>query len=120
MKSGLDGIRRRWNCHYRNAIRSHWRIENSLHWPLAVSFREEMYRARKDNGPQNINALRQIGHNLLKNKRTLKVDIQSKRRNAGWDENHLLKVLPGYDAIALGGGAPAGLGNGLPAFRLLV
>ena len=66
-----------------------------------MSFREEMCRARKDNGPQNINALRQIGHNLLKNERTLKVGIQGNRRNAGWDENYLLKVLLGYDAIAL-------------------
>ncbi len=67
-----------------------------------MSFREEMRRARKDNGPQNINTLRQSGHNLLKNGRTLQVGIQGKRRNAGWEENCLLKVLLGYDAIALG------------------
>jgi len=50
---------------------------------------------RKDHGPQNINTLRQIGHNLLKNERTLKVGIQGKRLNTGWDENYLLKVLLG-------------------------
>ena len=53
----------------------------------------------------------------LKKGRTLKVGLQGKRRNAGWD---VIKVLLGYDAIALGSCAPAGLGNGLPAFRLLV
>ena len=76
-------------------IRSHWSIENSLHWTLDVTFREDQCRVRKDNGPQNINTLRQIGHNLLKNEKTLKVGIQGKRLNAGWDENYLLTVLLG-------------------------
>ena len=77
------------------AVRSHWSIENSLHWTLDVTFREDQCRVRKDHGPQNVNILRQIGHNLLKNERTLKVGIQGKRLNAGWDEDYLLKVLLG-------------------------
>ena len=77
------------------AIRSHWSIENSLHWTLDATFREDQCRVRKDNGPQNINTLRQIGHNLLKNEKTLKVGIQGKRLNAGWDEDYLLTVLLG-------------------------
>ena len=77
------------------AIRSHWTIENSLHWTLDMTFREDQCRVRKDHGPQNINTLRQIGHNLLKNEKTLKVGIQGKRLNAGWDEDYLLKVLLG-------------------------
>ena len=77
------------------AIRSHWSIENSLHWTLDVTFREDHCRVRKDHGPENINTLRQIGHNLLKNEITLKVGIQGKRLNAGWDEDYLRKVLLG-------------------------
>ena len=77
------------------AIRGHWSIENSLHWTLDMTFREDQCRIRKDHGPQNINTLRQIGHNLLKNETTLKVGIQGKRLNAGWDEDYLLKVLLG-------------------------
>ena len=77
------------------AVRSHWSIENSLHWTLDVSFREDQRRVRKDHGPQNISTLRQIGHNLLINERTLKAGIQGKRLNAGWDEDYLLKVLLG-------------------------
>ena len=76
-------------------IRSHRSIENSLHWTLDVTFREDRCRVRKDHGPQNINTLRQIGHNLLKNEKTRKVGIQGKRLNAGWDEDYLLKVLLG-------------------------
>ena len=75
------------------AVRSHWSVENSLHWTLDVTFREDQCRVRKDHGPQNMNTLRQIGHNLLKNERTLKVGIQGKRLNAGWDEDYLLKVI---------------------------
>ena len=77
------------------AIRSHWSIENSLHWTLDVTFREDHCRVRKDHGPENINTLRQIGHNLLKNETTLKVGIQGKRLNAGWDQDYLRKVLLG-------------------------
>ena len=81
------------------AVRSRRSIENSLHWTLDVSFREYQCRVRQDHGPQNINTLRQIGHNLLKNElkneTTLKAGIQGKRLNAGWDENYLLKVLLG-------------------------
>ena len=77
------------------AISSHWSIENSLHWTLDVTFREDQCRVRKDHGPQNMATLRQIGHNLLNNERTLKVGIQGKRLNAGWDEDYLLKVLLG-------------------------
>ena len=77
------------------AIRSHWSIENSLHWTLDVTFREDQCRVRKDHGPQNLATLRQIGHNRLKNESTLKVGIQGKRLNAGWDEDYLRKVLLG-------------------------
>ena len=77
------------------AIRSHRSIENSLHWTLDVTFREDQCRVRKDHGPQNMNILRQIGHNLLKNETALKVGIQGKRLNAGCDEDYLRKVLFG-------------------------
>ncbi len=77
------------------AVRSHWSIENSPHWTLDVTFREDQCRVRKDHGPQNLATLRQIGHNLLKNEHTPKVGIQGKRLNAGWDEDYLLRVLLG-------------------------
>ena len=74
-------------------VRTHWSIENSLHWSLDVTFGEDRCRIRKDHAPQNMATLRQVSHNLLKNERSLKVGIQGKRLQAGWKEDYLLKVL---------------------------
>ena len=75
------------------AARAHWSIENSLHWSLDVTFREDQCRMRLDHSPQNTATLRQISHNLLKRESSLKVGIQGKRLQAGWREAYLLKVL---------------------------
>lgn len=74
-------------------IRSHWGVENSLHWVLDVVFDEDHCRIRKDNAPQNIAVIRQMALNLLKNEKTAKGGVQAKRLQAAWDENYLLKVL---------------------------
>ena len=75
------------------AVRAHWTIENSLHWSLDVTFREDQCRVRKDYAPQNLATLRNISHNMLKRETSLKVGIQGKRLQAGWREDYLLKVL---------------------------
>ena len=75
------------------AARAHWSIENSLHWSLDVTFREDQSRMRLDHSPQNMATLRQVSHNLLKRETSLKVGIQGKRLQAGWREDYLLKVL---------------------------
>ena len=77
------------------SVRRHWSIENSLHWTLDLTYREDQCRVRKDHAPQNLATLRQIPHNLLKNETSLKVGIQGKRLNAGWRQDYLLKVLLG-------------------------
>ena len=78
-----------------SAVRNHWSIENSLHWTLDLTFREDQCRVPKYHAPQNLATMRQISHNLLKNETSLKVGIQGKRLQAGWREDYLLKVLPG-------------------------
>lgn len=75
------------------AIRKHWCIENQLHWVLDVSFNEDDSRIRIDNAPENLAIIRHIALNLLKQEKTLKVGLKNKRKNAGWDEKYLLKVL---------------------------
>jgi predicted transposase YbfD/YdcC len=77
------------------AIREHWSVENGLHWVLDVGFGEDASRIRKEHGPENMATLRHIALNLLKQDKSLKVGIKSKRLKAGWDERYLLKVLSG-------------------------
>lgn len=78
-----------------DSTRAHWGIENSLHWVLDIAFREDECRVRKGFGAQNLATLRHIAVNLLKQEKTAKVGVKSKRLRAGWDEDYLLKVLSG-------------------------
>ena len=80
---------------FSHAVRSHWGIENSLHWVLDISFREDESRIRKDNAPENFAVLRHMALNLLKRETSLKKSIKAKRLKAGWDNDYLAKVLYG-------------------------
>jgi predicted transposase YbfD/YdcC len=75
------------------AIREHWGIENSLHWCLDVSFREDHCRVRKNYASENFGILRHMALNLLKHEKSLKGGIQTKRLKAAWDNDYLRKIL---------------------------
>jgi len=77
------------------AVRTHWGIENSLHWQLDVTFQEDKCRIRKGHADANFSSLRRTALSLLKNESTAKVGIKNKRLTAGWDEAYLEKVLLG-------------------------
>jgi predicted transposase YbfD/YdcC len=77
------------------AVRSHWGIENELHWTLDIAFDEDRCRVRKDNGPENFAILRHVALNLLKQEKTCKRSIKGKRLLAAWNDEYLLKVLAG-------------------------
>lgn len=77
------------------AKRSYWGIENGLHWVLDIAFNEDHSRVRKDNAPQNFAILRHMALNLLKQEKTAKGSIKSKRLQCGWNVDYLLKVLAG-------------------------
>jgi predicted transposase YbfD/YdcC len=75
------------------AIRSHWGIENSLHWTLDVTFSEDKSRIRKDHSPENFALLRRLAVNLLKQEKEFKGSLKMKRYLAGMDNNYLVQVL---------------------------
>lgn len=75
--------------------RSHWGIENRLHWVLDIAFNEDHSRVRIENAPQNFAVLRHMALNLLKQEKTVKAGIKAKRLKCGWDADYLLKVLAG-------------------------
>lgn len=76
-----------------SATRTHWQVENSLHWVLDIAFREDESRIRKGHGPQNFAVLRHIALNALKQEKSTKLGVRNKRLKAGWDHDYLLKVL---------------------------
>lgn len=75
------------------AVRGHWSVENNLHWQLDVSFGEDQNRTRKGNAAENYSRLCRIALNLLKRDASIKAGIKSKRLNAGWDHDYLLRLI---------------------------
>ena len=79
-----------------NAIRSHWAIENSLHWVLDLTLGEDNSRVRKDPAPENIAMIRHIILNLLqKAKSYFRKDMSLKglQKKAGWGDSTLDLIL---------------------------
>jgi len=76
-----------------SAVRQHWGIENSLHWVMDVTFREDESRIRKDFGAENVSWLRRLAVTLIKHNTTRKASIRQKRLRAGYDFEFLLEIL---------------------------
>src|SRR5205823_6991268 len=64
------------------AIRQHWEVENRLHWVLDVLFREDACSVRVGDGAQNLARLRQLALNLLRQERTHRGSLATKRFRA--------------------------------------
>ena len=77
------------------SIRSHWTIENPLHWVLDVAFREDECRIRTGHAAENFALLRHLALSALNQETSAKLGIKNKRGRAGWDNDYLLKVLTG-------------------------
>lgn len=77
------------------AVRSHWGIENRLHWVLDVTMGEDGSTARNDNAPQNLSLLRKIVLNLIRQDTTDPVtcSLRIKRKRAAWDDNVRMNML---------------------------
>ena len=73
-------------------VRSHWGIENRLHWVLDVVFDEDGNRTRKDNGPENLAILRRFALNIIRSHPD-RISMRQKVKRAGWDDAFLLDLL---------------------------
>ena len=77
---------------FARAVRGHWGIENTCHWCLDVTYREDESRIRDDNARNNFAWLRRFTLSLLK-QHPGKDSIAMKRRGCGWDDDFLIEVL---------------------------
>lgn len=75
-----------------HAIRSHWSIENQLHWVMDVTMGEDDSRVRKDHAPENMSIIKHITLNMIRNAKNNKYkqhSLKGLRKNAGWDNSAL-------------------------------
>ena len=73
-------------------VRSHWEVENKLHWALDMSLNEDASRKRAKFAAANFAIVRKMVLNILK-KDTSKVSLKGKRKKAGWNNNYLLELV---------------------------
>lgn len=77
---------------FAKSVRGHWAIENSLHWCLDVTFREDESRVRERTLADNMAWLKRFAISLLKQVPD-KLSVAMRRRSCGWNENYLAQVL---------------------------
>lgn len=73
-------------------IRSHWAIENSLHWVMDMVFRDDECRVRTENAPANFTTLKHMAHNLIR-KAPGKESLRLRRKVAAWDDDFLVSLI---------------------------
>jgi predicted transposase YbfD/YdcC len=75
-----------------HVTRSHWGIENRLHWALDVHFAEDGNRARKDNAPENLAILRKLALNIHRT-HPYRASLRRKIKRAGWNDAYLMATI---------------------------
>ena len=73
-------------------VRSHWSVENSLHWVMDMLFRDDECRIRTDHAPANFTTLRHMALNLIR-KAPGKDSLRLKRKVAAWDDDFLASLI---------------------------
>jgi predicted transposase YbfD/YdcC len=74
-------------------VRTHWDIENGLHWSLDVLLDEDLARNRKDYGPENLAVLRRLALNIARAHPDTKTSMRLKLKRAGWNQDFLFELL---------------------------
>jgi predicted transposase YbfD/YdcC len=73
-------------------VRSHWAIENSLHWVMDMMFRDDECRVRTDHAPANFTTIKHMAHNLLRTAAS-KDSMRLRRKVAAWDDDFLANLI---------------------------
>ncbi len=73
-------------------VRSHWAIENSLHWVMDMVFRDDECRVRTEHAPANFATLKHMAHNLTR-KTPGKMSTRLRRKAAAWDDEYLVSLI---------------------------
>jgi len=73
-------------------IRSHWAVENSLHWVMDMVFRDDECRLRTDHAPANFTTIKHMAHNLIR-KAPGKDSFRLRRKVAAWDDDFLVSLI---------------------------
>lgn len=81
---------------FARAVRKHWKIENSLHWTLDVTFSEDDCRTRKGSAPETTAILRRMAVSMLKQDTQDKRSLRVRRKLAGWHTDFLERIVTGF------------------------
>jgi predicted transposase YbfD/YdcC len=79
-------------------VRSHWGVENQLHWVLDLAFHEDNSRVRADHAPENLAIIRHIALNLLRRDPTRRIGLKNSRFKAALNDAYLRSILDGVRA----------------------
>lgn len=82
---------------FAEAVRSHWQIENRLHWSLDVTFSEDKSRIRQGDAAETTGLLRRLALSILQQDTSMKASLRVKRKAAGWDERVLERFLTSFN-----------------------
>ena len=74
-------------------VRSHWGIENCVHWVMDMSFGDDASRIRKGNAPENMAIIKHSALNMIRRYKSGRQSIKRLRKQAGWDNNILKRIL---------------------------
>jgi predicted transposase YbfD/YdcC len=77
------------------AVRTHWSIENHLHWTLDVVFRDDIARLRTDHAPENMAIIKHMATNMLRTAKPT-TSFKNRRKLAGWSPDYLVDVIKGH------------------------
>lgn len=78
---------------FMDVTRSHWHVENKLHWVLDVTFHDDESRVRKGHGAENLSTVKRVAINLLKQDKTTKKSIPNKQIHCAHSKDYIFKLL---------------------------